>query len=118
MEENNMSTDPGTIAETYFQAWKDKDFATLRSILDEHATFRGPLGTADSGEECVAGLARMSQMMTDVVVLKRWVQGPDVITWFDLCTHDAPPVPTVNWSHVEDGRITRIRVTFDPRSLV
>ncbi len=57
-------------------------------------------------------------MMTDVVVLKRWVQGPDVITWFDLCTHDAPPVPTVNWSHVEDGRITRIRVTFDPRSLV
>ncbi len=50
-----MSTDPGTVAETYFQAWKDKDFATLRSILDEHATFRGPLGTADSGEECVAG---------------------------------------------------------------
>jgi hypothetical protein len=55
MKENNMSTDPGTVAETYFQAWKDKDFATLRSILDEHATFRGPLGTADSGEECVAG---------------------------------------------------------------
>jgi hypothetical protein len=51
------------------------------------------------------------------VVLKRWVDGPDVITWFDLHTHDAPPVPTVNWSHVEDGRITRIRVTFDPRPL-
>lgn len=66
----------------------------------------------------MAGLERMSQMMTDVVVLKGWVQGPDVITWFDLCTHDAPPVPTVNCSHVEDGRITRIRVTFDPRSLV
>jgi hypothetical protein len=24
-------------------------------------------------------------------------------------------VPVANWSHVEGGKITRIRVTFDPR---
>ena len=24
----------------------------------------------------------------------------------------------VNWSHIEDGQITRIRVTFDPRPLL
>ncbi|HZZ97270.1 MAG TPA: nuclear transport factor 2 family protein [Jatrophihabitantaceae bacterium] len=112
-----MSTDAGAVADTYFRAWKDKDFETLRSIIGDSATFRGPLGTADSGEECVAGLDHMSAMVSDIVVLKRWVDGPDVITWFDLHTHDAPPVPTVNWSHVEDGRITRIRVTFDPRPL-
>jgi hypothetical protein len=29
----------------------------------------------------------------------------------------APPGPTANWSRVEDGRITRIQVTFDPRPL-
>jgi hypothetical protein len=27
----------------------------------------------------------------------------------------APPAPTANWSYVEDGRITRIQVTFDAR---
>jgi hypothetical protein len=102
-----MSTDAGAVADTYFRAWKDKDFETLRSIIGDSATFRGPL----------AGLEHMSAMVSDIVVLKRWVDGPDVITWFDLHTHDAPPVPTVNWSHVEDGRITRIRVTFDPRPL-
>jgi hypothetical protein len=112
-----VSTDPGEVAETYFRAWKEKDFDTLRSIIDDSATFRGPLGTADNGEECVAGLRGMSEMITDIVVLKRWVDGPDAITWFDLHTDDAPPAPTVNWSHVEDGRITRIRVTFDPRPL-
>lgn len=109
--------DSGAVTEAYFQAWKDKNFEKLRSIIADGATFRGPLGTADSGEECIAGLQGMSRMMTDVVVLKRWVDGSEVITWFELHTHDAPPVPTVNWSHVEDGKITRIRVTFDPRPL-
>ena len=35
-----------------------------------------------------------------------------------LSTADAGPLPTVNWSHVEDRRITAIRVTFDPRPLL
>jgi hypothetical protein len=111
-------TDPGQLAETYFRAWKDRDFATLRSILADDATFRGPLGRADSADECVAGLTGMSQMMTDIVVQKRVVDGADVLTWFDLHTTDAPPCPTVNWSHVEGGRIATIRVVFDPRPLL
>ncbi len=41
----------------------------------------------------------------------------DVLTWFDLHTSVAPPAPTANWSHVEDGRITTIQVTFDARPL-
>ena len=47
-----------------------------------------------------------------------WVDGPDVITWFRLKTTVADAeLPVVNWSHVEDGRITAIKVTFDPRPL-
>lgn len=41
------------------------------------------------------------QMMAD--------EGPDVLTWFDLYTRITDPLPTVNWSHVENGRIARIR---------
>jgi hypothetical protein len=41
-----------------------------------------------------------------------------VDSWFALHTSVAGVIePVVNWSHVEDGRITRIRVTFDPRPL-
>jgi hypothetical protein len=50
-------------------------------------------------------------------VLHRFVDGADVLTWFELHTKDADPIPVANWSHVEDGWITRIRVTFDPRPL-
>jgi hypothetical protein len=30
----------------------------------------------------------------------------------------AGPIPIANWCHVENGKIIRIRNTFDPRSLL
>lgn len=33
-------------------------------------------------------------------------------------TADAPPAPTANWMHIENGRIARIRVTVDPRAIL
>jgi ketosteroid isomerase-like protein len=113
-----MTEDARSIAATYFTAWKDRDFDRLRSILADDATFRGPLGTADSGEECVAGLQGMAQMLTDIDVVKVFVDGDDVLTWFELHTDKAPPTPTVNWMHIEDEKISRIRVTFDPREII
>lgn len=113
-----MANDPRGIATTYFTAWKAQDFDTLRSILAKDATFRGPMGSADSDEEFIAGLKGMSQMMTDIDVSKVWVDGPDVLTWFDLHTEKASPTPTVNWMHIENGKITRVRVTFDPRDII
>jgi ketosteroid isomerase-like protein len=111
-----MST-PENVATTYFDAWKTKDFDRLDAILAEDATFRGPLGTADGAAQLRSGLERLAEITTDIVVVKRWVDGPDVLTWFELHTSVAEPVPVANWTRVEDGRITRVRVTFDPRSL-
>lgn len=53
----------------------------------------------------------------DDAVQRRFVDGADVLTRFDLHTSGAPPCPTVKWSHVKDGKITANRVTFDPRPL-
>lgn len=112
------TNDPRTLTATYFRAWMAKDFETLRSVLADDATFRGPLGTADDGDTCLAGLRGLSEIVTEVAVQHVFVDGPDVLTWFELHTTVAPPAPTANWMHVGDGRIQRIRVTFDPRALV
>ncbi|MDQ3151257.1 MAG: nuclear transport factor 2 family protein [Actinomycetota bacterium] len=117
MTADEEGLDPAALAETYFRAWKDKDFTTLRSVLADNATFRGPLGTADDADTCMRGLQGMAQIMTDIVIHKTFVSGPDVVTWFDLHTTLAPPCPTANWSHTENGKITTIRVTFDARDL-
>ena len=105
------------VAGTYFEAWKAGDFEQVRLVLADDVTFDGPLGHAGNAEECIAGLRRMSQIVTDIVIHKTFVDGPDVLTWFDLHTAQTDPLPTVNWRHVENGKITWIRVTFDPRPL-
>jgi hypothetical protein len=112
-----MTGTAAEVAATYFEAWRAGDFDTLRSILADDVTFDGPLGQARSADECIEGLRNMSKMMTDIVVRKTFVDGNDVLTWFDLHTADTGPLPTVNWRHLENGKITAIRVTFDPRPL-
>lgn len=105
-------------ATTYFEAWRDRDFDRLRTVLHPDVRFSGALGSADGVDECVAGLRGMAEsIMTDLTLDARVVEGRDAITWFELHTAAAQPIPTVNWSHVEHGLITRIRVTFDPRPL-
>jgi hypothetical protein len=110
--------DPKALAARYFEYWMAHDFGRLRTLLADDATFAGPLGTAASGDECVAGLQGMATMMTGLNITRMVAEGPDVMTWYDLLLEGKPPIPTVNWMHVEGGRIRRIRATFDPRPIV
>ena len=80
-------------------------------------TFDGPLGHAANAEDCIAGLRRMSEIVTGIVIRKTFVDAADALTWFDLHTAGTGPLPAANWRHVENGKITSIRVTFDPRPL-
>ncbi|MGW2786928.1 nuclear transport factor 2 family protein [Streptomyces populi] len=106
------------LAETYFTAWEAGDFDTLRGLLSENVDFVGALGTASGVEEALTGLKGLGQVLEKIDVKVRVAEGDEAITWFDLCTSVAPPTPTANWMHVEDGKIARIRVTFDPRALL
>lgn len=106
-------------ATTYLEAWRARDFDRLRTVLAPDVRFVGVLGVAHGADECLAGLRGMAEsIMQDLVLHARVVEGADAMTWFDLITATTPPIPTVNWSHVENGLITEIRVTFDPRPLV
>jgi ketosteroid isomerase-like protein len=109
--------DATVAATTYFEAWQARDFARLRSVLADDVDFAGPLGQVKGGDECQAGIEGMSRIMTSIEVRKVFDAGPDVLTWFDLATSVAETVPVANWMHVEDGKITRIRVAFDARGI-
>lgn len=113
-----MTSDPAQLAAAYFQAWKAKDLPTLRSILARDVTFDGPLAKLSGVDDVAAGLERLAQITSDIAVHKRFVDGADVLTWFDLYTTIAPPTPVANWSHIENGEITKIAVTFDPREMI
>ncbi len=110
-----MTEDPRALAATYFQAWKAKDFAALRAVLADDATFRGSMGSADDADTYMQGMEAMAQIITDIVIHKTFVDDADVLTWFDLHTTVTPPCPTANWSQIKDGKIATVRVTFDAR---
>lgn len=112
-----MEQDTATLAPRYFESWKARDFGAFRSLLAADVTFDGPMGQARNADECVEGMRGMSRIVNDIVVQKVFVDDADVVTWFDLYTDGTGPVATANWSHVENGKIARIQVTFDPRSI-
>ena len=99
--------DPATVAQAYLDAWKANDWLLLRSLLADDATFEGPLASLQGADTLVEGLQGMARIMTDIVVHKRFVDGPDVLTWFDLHTSVAPPAPTANWSYSRTARSPR-----------
>ena len=117
-----MTTPPQTTAravETYFAAWQARDFDRLATVFADDVDFVGAMGAVQGPQNCTAGLRGVRGMVDEIAVVRRWIDGPDAITWFELRRHGRDPIPTVNWSHVsEDGLIDRIRVTFDPRPLL
>jgi ketosteroid isomerase-like protein len=113
----SVMTDAMTVAATYFDAWRARDFARLRSVLADDVDFTGPLARVRGGDDCLRGLRGMAQITTGLEVRKVFHDGPDVLTWFDLATSVADTVPVANWMHVEDGKITRIQVVFDARGI-
>ena len=75
------------------------------------------LGESYRHLECLRGLQGLATIMTGIDVQKVFSAGSDVLTWYDMATTVADPVPVANWMQVQDGKITRIRVAFDPRGV-
>ena len=104
----------------YFDTWKARRFDDFQALLADDVTFKGPMGTADDAAGCRAGIEGMSKITTDIVVHIMVADGQNVVTMFDLHTTEAAaPALVANWAQVgDDGKIKRIRVTFDPRPIL
>jgi hypothetical protein len=102
----------------YFETWNARDFGAFERQLADDMSFAGPLGTTDGPAETRRGIERMSKLMDRAEIITMVADGADVITWFHLHVPDADPLPVANWARVEDGKIRRVRVTFDPRPLL
>ena len=112
-----MAEDAAKVATTYFDAWKVNDFDTMRSLVAEDVMFEGPLATLEGAEDYIKGIQGLSQVISEIVIQKLFVDGQDVLTWYEMHTTVASPVAVANWLHVEEGKITELRVAFDAREL-
>lgn len=113
-----MSADPTALAATYFEAWQAADVERLRSILADDVSFRGPLAQLEGADEYANSIRGLFQATEKVVVRNVWSDGDDVLTWFDLHMPGAPATAVAQWCHVQDGKVKRVEVTFDPRGIL
>jgi ketosteroid isomerase-like protein len=102
----------------YFETWNARDFDAFEAQLAGDATFVGPLGTANGAGELRRGIQGLSKLVERAEVVAMVGEGDDVITWFELHTPAGERLPVANWAQVRDGRVQRVRVTFDPRPLL
>jgi ketosteroid isomerase-like protein len=102
----------------YFETWNTRAFDAFEEQLAQDMTFVGPLGTANGPAECRRGIEGLAKLMDRAEVIAMVADGPDVITWLVLHTPSADPIPAANWAQVQDDKIQRVRVTFDPRPLL
>lgn len=107
-----------TPVELYFEAWQAKDPEILRPVLADDVTFDGPLAKVAGSDAWITALGGLFNATTGLTIVRRWTDGPDTLTWFDLSIGGGEPMPTVNWTHVEGGLIREVRVTFDPRPML
>jgi SnoaL-like domain len=112
-----LTDDAAKVATNYFDTWKVNEFDTMRSLVADDVAFVGPLVRLKGIADFMEGIKDMLQIKSDLIIHKVFVDGPDVLTWFDLHTTVASPVPVANWLHVEVGKITSLRVAFDAREL-
>jgi hypothetical protein len=77
---DDMADDAAKVATAYFDAWKENDFDTMRSSLDDDVTFVGPLAQLDGVDAYMKGIDGMFRITFEIVVRKTFVDGPDVLT--------------------------------------
>jgi len=110
--------EPTALLRSYFAAWKAADGEALVALLAEDVDAAGPLAAVHGAEAHAASLARSAVLFQDIVVERSVADGDDVLTWFTLRLQDGTDVAAANWCRVRDGRIARVRVTFDPRPML
>jgi len=100
----------------YIQACERRDFKSARSYISDNISYVGPtgLGSFDKAEPYLKYLEHLNLPKSDIK--KVFVDGPDVCVLHEA-NFDTLPAPMFvsSWYHVEDGKISSLRVVFDPR---
>jgi SnoaL-like domain len=102
----------------YLQAAERRDFQSARGYLSDNISYVGPLNSFDRVEPYLKYFEHLKLPKFDYK--KVFEDGNDVCLLYELKV-GTPPVtsPVCLWAHVgDDGKISSIRVIFDPRPYI
>ncbi len=111
----------------YLQAAERRDFQSARGYLSDNISYVGPLNSFDRSEPYLKYLEHLNLPKLDIK--KEFADSNDVCILHELTLKPHPMIQKIvpptgtsfvcTWFHVDDdGKISSIRVVFDPRPFV
>jgi hypothetical protein len=116
--QNGSAKSPKEIVMEYLQVLIERrDFKTARSYLKDNVSYVSPLNSFDGVEPYIKYNESLHLPKPDIK--KVFTDGGDVCILYEM-TLTTPPVtfPVSFWAHVDGGKISAIRLVFDPRPFI
>lgn len=103
------------IIEAYFKAFEQRDFDQVRSCLSESFTYTGPTARFDTPDSFLENIWHVGQILHRIEIRKTFVDSDNVCSILNFHIHldERYSVPVVQWSVVQQGKISSIEVFFD-----
>ncbi len=101
----------GKTVEQFLTALNNEDMAAARALLTADFKFVGVLGSRDGADVYIDDMGRMKMKYT---IHKIFEDGDDVCVLCDYIMGDKT-VFGCSWYQLKDGKLSSLRVVFDPR---
>lgn len=105
---------PMEVVMSCVRALNEEDFAKARNLVSDDMTFAGVLGSRDGAD---AYFADMERMKLKYDVKKSFADDHDVCLLYDLKI-SGKKIFGCGIYHVDAGKITSLKVVFDPRPII
>jgi ketosteroid isomerase-like protein len=100
--------------QAFLGALNDEDFKTAREYVSDDLKFIGVMGSRDGGDTYING---MEKMKFKYEIQKIFEDEDDASVFYDI-TMQGIKIFCSGWYHLSGGKISTIKVIFDPRPLL
>ncbi|MEO9363426.1 MAG: nuclear transport factor 2 family protein [Nitrososphaera sp.] len=117
MQQHESAKSAKEIVLEYLDAVARHDFESARSYLKDNVTYWSPLNSFDNADAYLK--YNFSLHLAKLDIKKTFTDGDDVCLFHET-TLTKPPatVFTAIWCHIDGGKISSVKVLFDPRPFV
>lgn len=112
--ETTAIQNPREVVVGLLRALNDHDYKEARKYANPDMKFDGVLGSRDGAESYFTD---MEKMQLEYNIRRIFVEGNDVCVLYDLLIEDEK-IFCCGWYTVKDGKISNLKVVFDPRPLL
>jgi hypothetical protein len=108
------------VFQSYLERFTAGDVEGAAEYLVEDFRFEGPVLTANSRADFLAGAAQLGPIVRGCEMHRQWVDGDQVCSIYDfkIETPLGPgSIPMAEWSVVRDGQLVSSRLLFDTATM-